>query len=119
MAFASNNIEPSVWPYVGDVSWQKAAHEEQREVDWKPVVVLRPKYLRRPQSVWKLNLKFKWWGDDTPKWTKKEAETIKNAFIALGFSKNTKKRARQQEEEEEVFDLSTQLPTPKKKMEHV
>ena len=50
---------------------------------------------------------------------KKEAETVKNAFIELGFSKNTEKRARQHEEEEDAFDLSTQLPTLKKKVEHV
>lgn len=119
MAFASGDIEPSVWPHVGEVSWQKAAHEDYRETDWKPAVVLRPGRLRRPQSVWKLGLTFKWWGDGTPKWTKKEAEAVKDAFIALGFSKNSKKRARQQDAEEDVFGLSIQLLVPKKKMEHV
>lgn len=118
MAFEIADIQRGVWPHVEAPLWQKAAYEEEREIGWEPVVVVSPARPIRPRSSWQLNLKFKWWGDDTPKWTKKEAEIVKRAFVDLGFSKN-KKRARQQEAVEDEAGFLVKPSALKKKMRQI
>lgn len=43
---------------------------------------MRPRGIKKPQSPWKLNLKFKCWGDGAAKWKKKEVDNFDKAKMS-------------------------------------